>query len=501
MLAFASKPFGGGDVHDGRISFATAWKPERLWDLNTPRNVYAVNVSLLDRAGRVLDTAWEERFGFRELWIQGRDFYLNGTRLVLSAVPIDNAVISAAQASYEATRETLRRYKSFGINMVYTHNYGCEPGSHLSYAEVLRAADDAGMLVSFTQPHFSHYNWKPPDADRTSGYARHAEFYTRAALNHPSVVFYSMSHNATGYEEDMNPNLIDGVTDPRPPYGRNNSQLALRAETIVHRLDPTRIVYHHASGNLGSMHLSNFYPNFAPIQELSDWFEHWAKEGVKPVFTCEYGAPFTWDWSMYRGWFKGQRSFGSAVVPWEFCLAEWNAQFLGDRAFRVSEMEKANLRWEAKQFQAGRLWHRWDYPFEMGSRVFDDRHEVIAMYLTDNLRAFRTWGVSATSPWEFGHFWKPRRPRQAALRAEGRLGKPPEPRVQRRLYRPDCRSHGSGVRAFRLGADRRWCGPLAQQPACARIHCGQAGAVHEQGPQLSAGRDDRKAAHRGEQLP
>jgi hypothetical protein len=30
------------------------------------------------------------------------------------------------------------------------------------------------------------------------------------------------------------------------------------------------------------------------------------------------------------------------------------------------------------------------------------------MYLTDNWRAFRTWGVSAISPWECGHFWKPR---------------------------------------------------------------------------------------------
>ena len=30
---------------------------------------------------------------------------------------------------------------------------------------------------------------------------------------------------------------------------------------------------------------------------------------------------------------------------------------------------------------------------------------MIGMYLTDNWRAFRTWGVSATSPWEYGHFW------------------------------------------------------------------------------------------------
>ena len=408
VIAFESNSFRTADVEGGRFTIASPWKPDKLWDIHTPGNVYSVSVSLRDDEGRVLDTALPERFGFREFWIDGRDFYLNGTRVFLSAVPIDNALVGAAQATYAGASETLRRLKSFGINMVYTHNYGCEPGSHLSYAEILRAADDAGMLVSFTQPHFSHYNWKAADADRANGYARHAEFYARAALNHPSVVFYSMSHNATGYEEDMNPQLIDGVADPREAWAKNNTKLALRAEAIMRGLDPGRIVYHHASGNLGSMHDSNFYPNFAPIQELSDWFEHWATKGVKPVFTCEYGAPFTWDWAMYRGWYKGQRSFGSAQVPWELCLAEWNAQFLGDRAYRLNDMEKANLRWEAKQFHAGKLWHRWDYPYEMGSRLFDDRHEVIGMYLADNLRAFRTWGVSATSPWEFGHFWRPR---------------------------------------------------------------------------------------------
>ena len=71
-------------------------------------------------------------------------------------------------------------------------------------------------------------------------------------------------------------------------------------------------------------------------------------------------------------------------------------------------MEKANLRWEARQFRAGNLWHRWDYPYDLGSRLFEDRNAVLAMYLTDNWRAFRTWGVSAISPWEYGNFWAPR---------------------------------------------------------------------------------------------
>ena len=41
--------------------------------------------------------------------------------------------------------------------------------------------------------------------------------------------------------------------------------------------------YHHAGGNIGSMYTINFYPNFAPVQELSDWFGHWAGAGTKPL--------------------------------------------------------------------------------------------------------------------------------------------------------------------------------------------------------------------------
>jgi hypothetical protein len=407
---FKSPEFKASDLKGGRLTVTKKWTPRKLWDIHTPQNQLAAEVALEETSGRLLDAAYPVRFGFREFWIDGRDFYLNGTRIYLSAVPLDNAQLGARTASSEGARETMKRFQSFGINFVYTHNYGCEPGSHVSFAEVLKAADDLGMLVALSQPHFAHYQWKERDADLSNGYARHAEFYVRTAQNHPSVVAYAMSHNATGYDEDMNPDRIDGLDDPRAgaAWSQNSARLALRAESIVKGLDPGRIVYHHSSGNLGSMHTCNFYLNFVPIQEMSDWLEHWAGKGVKPLFLCEYGVPFSWDWTMYRGWYKGQRSWGSARVPWEFCLAEWNAQFLGDRAFRISDREKKNLRWEAGQFQGGKLWHRWDYPYPVGSSAFEERAEVFARYLTDNWRAHRTWGLSANSPWEYAIFWRPR---------------------------------------------------------------------------------------------
>jgi hypothetical protein len=403
---FASQPFQAADAREGRMAFTASWLPDKLWDTHTPENQYGLAVSLLNDSGKTLDTASPTPFGFREFWIDGRDFYLNGSRIFLSAVPLDNAQVGAALATYDGARESLERLQSFGINFVYTHNYSCQPGAHLSFAEILRAADDVGMLVALSQPHFSDYDWQAPDAERTNGYAEHAAFYVRVAQHHPSVVMYATSHNATGYSEDMNPDLIDGRYDQRSSWALNNVRRAVRAEAIVQRLDPSRIVYHHSSGNLSSMHTSNFYPNFVPIQELSDWFEHWATAGVKPFFACEYGAPFTWDWALYRGWFQGSREFGSATVPWDFSLAEWNAQFLGSAAYRISEQERRNIRWEAERFRSGRLWHRWDYPHQLGSTDFDERYPVLAKYTKDNWRAFRTWGVSAISPWEHNVLFK-----------------------------------------------------------------------------------------------
>ena len=402
---FTSQRFQPDELTGGRIRVTENWRPEKLWDTHTPQNQYHASVTLADSSGKTLDAALPVGFGFREFWIEERDFYLNGTRLHLAAVPIKNAQGSAALASYEATRAALQWYKTFGVNFVYMSNYGCEPGTHRGFEEILRAADDEGVLVGFSQPHFGQYNWTAPDADSANGYAQHAAFYVRVAGIIPRWSCYSTSHNVTGYGEDMNPDMIDGVLAPRESYAVRGVGEAMRAEAILRQLDPSRIVYHHA-GNLGSMEAINFYGNWIPPQEMSDWFEHWATEGVKPLFTCEYSVPFRWDWSMYRGWYKGKREWGEAAVPWEICMAEWNAQTLGARAYKITEAERKNLRWEAEQIRLGRVWHRWDYPYTFESPEFKDTLKVMASQATLNYRAIRGWETSATAPlWDTEGYW------------------------------------------------------------------------------------------------
>jgi beta-galactosidase/beta-glucuronidase len=196
---FTSRPLAAADLKDDRFSFESEWKPDKLWDAHTPQNMYVLGVSLMDGEGQALDEFGPLGFGFREFWIEGRDFFLNGSRFHSFIIPFDNAQMGAACATYQSCRETLLRDKSFGVNTVYTHNYGCVPGSHLSFNEFLRAADDVGMLVALSQPHCQHYKWDAPAAEKTNGYAHHAAFYTRVAGSHPSVVMYSMNHNALSY--------------------------------------------------------------------------------------------------------------------------------------------------------------------------------------------------------------------------------------------------------------------------------------------------------------
>src|SRR6185295_3207182 len=77
---FATSAFGASDLKNGRIELVEKWLSPKLWDIHTPENILSLELSLLDAGGNALDDFWPRPFGFRELWIEGRDFFLNGTR-------------------------------------------------------------------------------------------------------------------------------------------------------------------------------------------------------------------------------------------------------------------------------------------------------------------------------------------------------------------------------------------------------------------------------------
>ena len=159
---------------------------------------------------------------------------------------------------------------------------------------------------------------------------------------------------------------------------------------------------------------------------------------------------------MYRGWYKGQRELGSAQVPWEFCLAEWNAQFLGDRAFRISEMEKKDLRWEARQFRAGKLWHRWDYPYAGGLDRF--RRSADGLRAIHHRQLARLPHLGRLGQFAVGicvFLEAARGPGPTTQGVEGGLGQLAEARLQPGLHRAATGVDEHGRRAGRTGSRRR----------------------------------------------
>jgi hypothetical protein len=397
VKALESKLFSAADLANGRLKFSSRWQPEKLWDLPTPENQYELKLSLVDSAGKVLDEFQPVRFGFREFWIEGRDFRLNGSRIWCMAATLDNAQTSPAACTYAAARETFRRLRSIGINTVYGHNYTCQPGVHLGFDEILKAADDVGMLVSFAMPNYTNYGWKVADKEpeKTSGYAQDAEFYVRRAQNHPAVAMYA-AHSGLGYAQDQNPDRID---EGAP--GDKNVESALLVERTIHEFDTTRPIYHHAGSGQGlQMYTINNYLDFAPIQERSEWYGHWAQKGSVPLFLVEYGFPLDVNWLNYK---EGYVLFGSPMTH-ELLLPEWGSQFFGDRAYRLTEEEKQDIRFEAEQWRSQKMFHKSTYPAFEASHVPNMR-DVQAMYLADNWPAFRTWGISGVTAWSLSRHW------------------------------------------------------------------------------------------------
>ncbi len=152
---FTRRGFQASELNQGRIAITEKWMPDKLWDIHTPQNIYDLEVALLDDADKALDTYWPARFGFREFWIEGRDFFLNGSRIFLSGVPFDNAQVGAALASYVGARESMERLKSFGINFVYTQlrrRSRLALGLHRNPARGGRCGNAGGLFPATLQP-------------------------------------------------------------------------------------------------------------------------------------------------------------------------------------------------------------------------------------------------------------------------------------------------------------------------------------------------------------
>ena len=411
----------------GPLRFSAPWSDAELWDPEHPQNVYEATVTLKNAAnGRLLSQSLPISFGFREFWIDGRDFRLNGHKVHLRAALLTNPTEYADQAARESALRSMHRMKEFGFNFFITGNYGFTPGQVGYLRGVLDAADESGTLYALSLPHIGDFGMKLDDPETAARYRTLTHYLVRQVQNRPAAILYTMNHNALGYGGDQNPDRMDGLLDPAKQEGATGSFLAIRkqgrlAEAVATEFDPSRPVYHHESGNFGNMHTVNIYLNWSPRQERSDWLEHWAAEGSKPLFFVEWGMPHLASWLHYRG---PAFIWTTPVRTWAWA-SEFAAACLGDAAYRLDDAKLALLERERKLLASGENFGGW----ELTSRIqalTDLYSGVQAWYMQDNWRAMRGWGISAVLPWDQVDFWQRVRP----------TAKRPNPAARQNLHQP-----------------------------------------------------------------
>ncbi|MBN1943930.1 MAG: beta galactosidase jelly roll domain-containing protein [Phycisphaerae bacterium] len=175
------------------------WADARLWDLNDPY-MYTLRTEWRDANGKLIDSI-STPFGFREFWVEGTEFVLNGRKVRLQgdSPNVNNYRIPCR--NHLQQQLMFQWYKYMNCNLTRLHLTG------MNDPEFVNAADQAGMLVTLEAPHIK-WEWIYDEKNNKIQWERLGEIkrqykrWARRFRNHPSVVMYSIYNEFWSRESD-----------------------------------------------------------------------------------------------------------------------------------------------------------------------------------------------------------------------------------------------------------------------------------------------------------
>lgn len=284
------------------------WPKPHLWDVGAPY-LYYLKVSLIGADGAPLDAYPPVRFGFREIWTEGRELILNGNPLHLRPGYFTSSV------------NQMLMFEGMGFNtIVFQPNptawygpWGIFPGGvgQAGAKALLDAADERGWAVLMPVPGVGIVRDALLKPEAGPLYVRDLRMWMRELdrLNRPSILMWTPSMNTQSVSGPQD--VGRKPTSPQPPW-------FAESEKLIRSVDSTRLIYHHQGGQTGDMETSNLYLNWVPLAEQEQYLSAWSKSGEKPWGGIEHGAPLTADF------------FKHLTVP---LVTEYSAIYLGDAAY------------------------------------------------------------------------------------------------------------------------------------------------------------------------
>jgi beta-galactosidase len=383
---------------DGGCVLDIPWENPRAWTPDDPY-LYRLTVRASADNGKLVDETLPISFGFREIWVEGKQLMLNGRPLHLRPL--------LAFTSY-MDGPALRRHFSFikdmGFNCLIRPWAGTtselEVYDQQSLGDFYGTADNLGLFIIPYTPYviisrgqFGTGGAASIDLDRLMAYLRKNQVERLA--NHPSVIAYSGFGG--GYSEGIN--YIDdrpdtwGVTPlahedilekvlSSPVHRKEALANMLHSKEFIQRfkaLDPTRPFLSHIDTGEGDGWGIFDYFNWTPVQEWEEWPMHWWKAGIMPIGSTEHGMP-------YPASFMNHAIPDGTNEPW---VTEYAASEIGPQAYANETAAYLDLL-------------RSDYDKAAGNwrpltSVFDSRWANVQAVWDFNTkaiyRAWRTYGV------------------------------------------------------------------------------------------------------------
>lgn len=369
----------GGTEGDWQLEAAFSWEDPQLWSLEQP-NLYHYALQVVGSDGTVLDQTLPVRFGFREFWIEGGDFYLNGVRTLLrgdSNVPFTHRAVGSHTRMGVLGHETymrnaFRAWKKLGLNSctVFGHD-------RLNGELLYRVADEEGYLIQRVMSGVSlSRDAEAADDPKVRNYLeRRLEGFVKPVRNHPSLGFYFISSGSVVW--DYYSDKVGAPYDDVEIWGRGREAGEREA---IQALDPQRAVTDYSRGGVHNpVHASMAYMNFdLDLQSQEDWPYAWSKHRRVPVLPTEVSFVYHSAWAA-----RPTRSSHARAGSRPFLL-EYSAIYLGDEAYRMEPEE--HLREAVTRLAEKR------YPVSAPSFVSSRRTKMLIA--RNLLRAWRTYGIS-----------------------------------------------------------------------------------------------------------
>jgi beta-galactosidase len=347
------------------LTVSWPWTNPRLWDVDQPE-LYTLRLTV---TGAGVDDQYNQEFGFREFWIEGRQFYLNGSVIHLRQPCFHNGPLGAVGDNFA----------ELGTWNPDTRGDDSDAGPELD------RADRKGYLTAVYILDANRYMRDPSKnliwKQNQQRALERAAVWIRHYRKHPSAVMWIAGANFFNNAVDLDPRHLGrhGWAESDPIWQPLLAD-ARDMFTQIRKLDPTRVYYSHEGSDTGDVHSANCYLDLLPLQEREEWLSAWAENGEMPFTMTEFGTP------VECTFLRGRDGFTTNIVS-EPLLTEYAAIYFGRDAFTSEGAEYRQ--YLHNQFRGGMLYKS----FQDHLDPFPNNHKIQALFRRNTWRSWRTAGM------------------------------------------------------------------------------------------------------------